>query len=812
MDIKYDVITHIENDIEKIQTKPGMYMSYLGDNGARHLSFEVINNAIDECINKNSPGDRIDITYNISTDILTVEDNGRGLPVKSMRVACTKINAGSKFTREQSGNSAGENGCGLTCVNAMSTMFNMIVNPYDEAREYHLEFSEGKEQKCYDVSGDKKIHGTRIEFAPSQKYLGRGTKMPYKEVIEWVRKQSYQIDEKIKITFEVYKGTKLVEEYKFKTSTIKDYLSEKIDGKIGPMIFLTKSTTFDEVKRITSKTNDVQKKNAKITFAFAYSNAVEPFTDSFCNFVNTIDNGDHLDGVKESICRYLAKATKDSLTEREKSKLDILWSDVQSGLNLVVNFQTNMEMIGFTGQTKQKIKSDEVLTLVKGMATDAIAKYFEDSPADLKAFVSIVKLNAKARIEMNKVKSGIIKESTDIWKEHQMKNFIPANNRGKQYKEIFIVEGDSAKGTTEAGRDPDTQAVFAIRGVSANSFKRDDKTILENVEFRDLVKVLGCNFGPKFDLSRLNYDKIIILTDADIDGFGIRSLLSAFFIKFMPEIVKAGKLYVGIPPLYEITDKKNPFVVDKHDYVDRFIKKILSEYEVFTNDSGKYPKLSDDELYDFIYDTKDYLDNLSDLSKHFKINAELIEKIMAFIALTTKGEQPTYEEVMKQINDNQVDFIAGIQKDYPEVTLEGDRVCGIIDGHYKMISISNRFIRKIKNLLPIVRKYGYNIKYRAKKSESDKKITDSIGNFLKLTIPYRPNIVTRFKGLGENDAADLWRSTLNPETRTLIQLNSENYDKEMEKFYVLHGVGKKNETARKEMMRAYTIDRDDLDN
>lgn len=515
MDIKYDVITHIENDIEKIQTKPGMYMSYLGDNGARHLSFEVINNAIDECINKNSPGDRIDITYNISTDILTVEDNGRGLPVKSMRVACTKINAGSKFTREQSGNSAGENGCGLTCVNAMSTMFNMIVNPYDEAREYHLEFSEGKEQKCYDVSGDKKIHGTRIEFAPSQKYLGRGTKMPYKEVIEWVKKQSYQIDEKIKITFEVYKGTKLVEEYKFKTSTIKDYLSEKIDGKIGPMIFLTKSTTFNEVKRITSKTNDVQKKNAKITFAFAYSNAVEPFTDSFCNFVNTIDNGDHLDGVKESICRYLAKATKDSLTEREKSKLDILWSDVQSGLNLVVNFQTNMEMIGFTGQTKQKIKSDEVLTLVKGMATDAIAKYFEENPADLKAIVSIVKLNAKARIEMNKVKSGIIKESTDIWKEHQMKNFIPANNRGKQYKEIFIVEGDSAKGTTEAGRDPDTQAVFAIRGVSANSFKRDDKTILENVEFRDLVKVLGCNFGPKFDISKLNYDKIIILTDAD---------------------------------------------------------------------------------------------------------------------------------------------------------------------------------------------------------------------------------------------------------------------------------------------------------
>lgn len=810
MAIKYDVITHIENDIEKIQTKPGMYMSYLGDNGARHLSFEVINNAIDECINKNSPGNRIDITYNITTDVLTVTDNGRGLPVQSMRVACTKINAGSKFTREQSGNSAGENGCGLTCVNAMSTMFNMIVNPYDESKEYHLEFSEGKEQKCYDVKGDSKTHGTRIEFAPSQKYLGRGTKMPYKEVLEWVKKQSYQIDEKLKITFEVYKGTKLVEEYKFKTSTIKDYLSEKVEKTLGPTIFLSQSTTFDEVKRITSKQNDVQKKEAKITFAFAYSNTSEPFMDSFCNFVNTIDNGDHLDGVKEVLCRYLSKATKDSLSDREKSKMDILWSDVQAGLNLVVNFQTNMEMIGFTGQTKQKIKSDEVLSLVKGMTNDAITKFFDEHPAELKSLVGIIKINAKARIEMTKVKSGIIKESTDIWKEHQMKNFIPANNRGKQYREIFIVEGDSAKGTTEAGRDPDTQAVFAIRGVSANAFKRDDKTILDNEEFKNLVKVLGCNFGPKFDLERLNYDKIIILTDADIDGFGIRALLSAFFIKFMPDIIKAGKLYVGIPPLYEITDKKNPFVVDKHDYVDRFIKKIRNEYEVFIDDCGKYNKLSDSAMYDFIYDTKDYLDTLNDLSKHFKINAELIERVAAFIALTTTEDEPSFETVMKAIDKQQADFIAGIQKDYPEVVLKGDRLCGIIDGRYKMLEISARFIRKVKPLLSIIRKYGYFIKYRAIKT--DKKVSDSIGNFLKLTIPYRPDIITRFKGLGENDAVDLWRSTLNPDTRTLVQLNSSNYEQEMEKFYVMHGASKKNALDRKNMMQSYTIDRDDLDN
>lgn len=813
MGYKLDEITHIEDDIEKIQTKPGMYISYLGNRGARHLSFEVINNAIDECINKNSPGDTIDITYDISTDILTVEDNGRGLPPQSMRIACTKINAGSKITRESSGTSAGENGVGLTCVNAMSTIFELKVFSANDNKTYTLEFNEGKETDYKESPNPSGRHGTIVRFAPSQKYLGRGTRLPYKEVVEWVEKLSYLFSKKLKVRFEIWDDDQLIEEYKFKTRPLKDYLSSKVPESISPVISLDSSRKFTEEVR-----DRKIKRVANLTICFCYDNSMEPFNDSFCNFINTIDHGDHLDAVKEVMNRYLTNATKKSLSDRDKEKLDICWADVQTGLNIAVNFETDMQQLGFTGQTKQKVKSDLVYSLVKEMASDLINEFFDGNKDILDKLIKIIKLNAKARIEMNKIKSSVVKESTDFWKEHQMDNFVPANNRGRNYRELFIVEGKSAKGSAAQARDPDTQAIFAVKGVSANAINRDSTTILDNKEFRELVKVMKCNIGPKFDLSKLNYNKIFIMTDADIDGFGIRSLLSAFFIKFLPDIITAGKLYIAVPPLYETDDKDNPFIVDTHEYIDRYIKKLRGYYEVSVyNEQRKLAKLGNDETYEFAYETRDYLDNLSSLGKHFKISMKFIERVAAFIAMYTEGEEPNVDEVRNVIQDNNVELLSGLQREFPEMMMnipdnnDNIRFFGVIDGKYKSLEISQRFIHRLKPLMDIYRKYGCNIKVRLKK-ESEKAKTMTLSEFFEITTKYRPNIVTRFKGLGENDPEDLWRTTLNPDTRVAIQLKIEDYDADMEMFRIMHDDGKKYSKLRKEMMASYTIDRDDLDN
>lgn len=511
MEYKLDKITHIEDDIEKIQTKPGMYMSYLGNRGARHLAFEVINNAFDECLNKSSPADTVIITYDTENDIMTVTDNGRGLPPESMKVACTKINAGSKITRESSGSSAGENGVGLTCVNAMSRYFKMTVKAINENKIYELEFNEGKEVSDTSRKNSGATHGTTIEFSPSQQYLGKNTKIPYKEVLEWVEKLSYLFSTKLKVKFEVWKGTKLKEEFKIKTRPFSDYLSSHVDSMMTPVVSMSDSEDFIEEVR-----DKKQKKSARLTFCFCYSTILPEFNDSFCNLINTIDNGDHLDAVKEVLNRFLSSAAKKALTDREAAKYDITWADVQSGMNIAVNLDTDMQNLGFTGQTKQKIKSEQVYDLVKSMATRTVQKYFDEHKDVLDKLVKVIKLNAKARVEMNKIKSSVIKETTTFWDEHRMKNFVPCNNRGKsQHKELFLVEGKSAKGAAQLARDPDTQALFAFRGVSANAFKRDGTTILDNEEFKNLTKVLGCNIGPKFDINKLKYDMIIIFTDAD---------------------------------------------------------------------------------------------------------------------------------------------------------------------------------------------------------------------------------------------------------------------------------------------------------
>ena len=801
MEYKLDKIEHIENDIDKIRIKPGMYMSYVGSKGTLHLSKEIINNCIDECENKDSPGDTIEISYDIATGVFTATDNGRGIDPDGMLNACTKINAGSKFTRATGGNTAGENGCGLTCVNAMSEKFEMIVNIANTRKTYSLTFNEGVLVEQKEKSNTSGKHGTTIRFSPSRIALGKKSDLPWEEMVKWVKSIMYLLKEKIRVNITIWKGQKLVDEYKLKSKPFTELLKDNVakDKRLSDVITINNSMKTDEVLM-----GKKYKRTISLTCAFCYATS-EPYIDTYCNFVNTIDNGSHFDAVKESLCRYFVKATKDSMSERDKLKMDIVWADVMDSLSIVINLGSDYS-VGFTGQTKQKIDKEEIFDFCKLLCSEGIDKYFSEHKEQLTQMIKNVRLNAKARTEANKAKQSVIKETTNIWKEHAMPMFVPANNRGKQYKELFIIEGESAKGSAELGRDPDTQALFAMRGVSANAFKRDEAGILKNEVFKNLITIMKCNIGAKFKLEDLAYDKIIIMTDADIDGFGIRSLVAAFFIRFFPEIVKAGKLYVVVPPLYEINDKKNPFVIDKKDYVNRFIKSISKLYSVTL--AGHEKKLDKDEMYDFIYSTKDTLQDIDDLSRHFRINPQLIECVIAFIAAKVRGEWK-YSDMPSIVEKYQRELMIGVQKLYPEVSYNNGFLRGIIDGRLKSLELNERFFRRAYRLYDIYRKYGYMI--TVEDSEKNSRIM-SIYDFLNLTKQYRPNIITRYKGLGENDADDLWTTTLNPDNRTLIQLTIDDYDKDMDMFHIMHSQAPKYAKARKDMMSAYHIDRDDLDN
>lgn len=802
-----DKLEFIESDIKKIQMKTGMYISYVGEKGATHLAKEIIQNAIDECDNPNSPAKNIIITIDLLEDSITVEDDGRGIPEDTfpLDIVCTKLQSGSKFTREQGGKTAGENGVGMTACCALSSSFSLTSVRGNEA--HTITFAEG--EKIGDTKMPvKKSHGTIVKLSPSQKYLGKSAKISKKAILSWVESISYFIPEKCKMVLNVTKGLQQVETYKFKNRPLVELLKSKIaDEVMSPVLDFEVSQKMEEEVRETSGKTKKVKRDLAVQVVLVYTSSIEPYIDSYCNYINTTSGGVHIDAVKEALWRFFMKKTNESMTDREKEKYRILKIDIEQGMNIIVNLSTDMQM-QLVGQTKNAVGNDDLADPIKKMVTDWLEKYFNEHKDRLASFVKLIKTNCKARIEANKVRTATIKNSKDRFDKFKYDKFTPCNNEGKAYKELHLCEGDSAANCLVDGRDPDTQAFYALRGVTANGFKRDAVTVLDNAEWRTYVTLLKCGWGPTFDVNKCYYDKIIIDTDSDIDGYGISSGVGAFHILYMPELVKAGKLYKSYAPLYHIDDKQHPFVRDKREYIEIYQDKIIRNYQVKLYNKNSSP-LSKEEFKRFIFDTEGYPDELIRIAKHFGVNKFLIERIAAYLVYTHNETA----DMTKLFTDNKfvVGVLEAVQRKFPEVSIKGGySFRGVINGRFQSIAINNRFIKKCADIMDIYRKYGYSMMVREK--DSDSYVEMSIGEFLDTANRYKPKIITRYKGLGEANSKQLWDTTLNPDTRILVQLTLEDLEKDLAIFEKLHGQSKQNLEDRKQMMSAYKINRDDLDN
>lgn len=799
---KDDRMEYIEDDISKIQLKTGMYISYVGEKGALHLAKEGIQNAIDECANPKSPAKNIKITLDVLEDSVTIEDDGRGIPEDDfpMDVLCTKLNSGSKFTREQGGASSGENGVGNTAINGLSETFEWAS--YRNNNEHKICFKEGR--KVSDTTKkSKKEHGCILKFIPSKKYLGKTAKIPKKGLVTWIESISHFIPKDCKIVLEIRKGLDIMETLKYKSRSISELLKENMsDEVIYPIQYGSASTKLEEDFQGERKI----KRDLFVEFAFSYTSSIEPWIDSYCNYVNTTSGGVHLNAVQDALVKYFMKKTNESMSDKEKEKYRVLKIDVEAGLNLVVNVFTTMQM-QFVGQTKNEVSNDQLFEPIKQLVTNEIDKFFSNNKDKISTIAKIIKTNCKARIDASKLKSATIKETVNKFDKHKMDNFTPCNNDGKAYKELHLCEGNSAKGSLVDGRDPDTQAFLAFRGVGKNGFKSDISTILDNKEWKQYVTLLKTNFGPKFDLSKLYYDKIIIETDSDIDGNNITSIIGVFHALYLPELVKAGKLYKAVAPLYHIDDKKHEFVRDKKEFAEVYQDKIIKNYQVILVSSSEKKPLKTSEFKELIFDTQEYSDELIRVSKHFGVNKFLIERIASYLIM--KYEKPDLDKLFAD-NKFRLEFVEMIQNKFPEVTLKGTHaIRGIIDGRFQSIAINNRFLKKVEDLATVYLKHGYSMLVKEKDSEYRQM---SIGEFLDSANRFRPKIITRYKGLGEANSKQLWDTTLNPDNRILIQLTMEDLERDLAIFRKLHGTSNQDKQLRKEMMASYKIRREDLDN
>ena len=513
-----DKFDHLVSDISKMRLRFRQYISFANELGAKAVVDEIINNALDECRNPRSPGNKVHIEFDERTGFITVSDNGRGMPTNIMEEVFTTLNSGSNlFTANKAGLKAevvGQNGVGSLATCALAEHVEMIS--YRGGTEdvcKHLIYEEGEKVSDTTTKCSKDKHGMTIIFKPS-KVMGKNTRIVWKDIEYELSNLQYLNKHSIKMDAIYYNSKGELIEYKYKIAPFENILSRNTDTEFLSTKYLVK---FHDDNVDEELNGEHVKRYMEMDIAFAYVSSLTPYIDSFSNSLNTVDNGDHLDGAIEALCRYLQTATRNSLSDKEKDKLDVKWDDVKTGLSIAVALRTNYESL-YTGQTKHKIVSPEIRKIVVQLTLDALNTYFTKNQSQLKDLISIVKMNAKARREGDKVRQAVVKNQLTNWSSYKMKNFDPCTNKGKEYKEIFIVEGNSAKGGLKQARDPHYQALFAVRGVSLNVFKASPDQIVGqngNREFTDLVTVLGCNIGSKFDINKLNYDKIIIATDAD---------------------------------------------------------------------------------------------------------------------------------------------------------------------------------------------------------------------------------------------------------------------------------------------------------
>ena len=820
-----DKYIHLAEDIEKMRQKFRMYISFSNQLAAKAIVLEILYNAVDECRNPRSPADKITIAYDEREDTIVISDNGRGIPLNVLETVLTTLNSGSNIDSGSKAdlktNTLGRNGVGTLAMTALGERTE--VHSYrggTENKSKGIVFTEGKKltESEYECRPDK--HGLTVSFKPS-KILGKNTKIVWNQIREELINLQFLNAKKIKMS-SIYTnkdGKTINEEYKTQPfETMLSFRNNK-DSLISEKIRLLVEDD-DITEEIGGKKF---KRFLSMDIAFVYTDVMTPYIDSFCNGNNTIDAGSHLDGTIEGMCRYFQQITKNSLTERDK--IDIKWDDVKLGLSLVVSLNTNMEEI-FTSQTKHKILNEDLEKLIRDKVIEALQKYFKQHPNKLKEIISIVKINAKARREGDKARNAVVKETMTNWGSFKMRNYTPCVNKGKEYKELYIIEGDSAKGSLNLSRNPKFQALFAIRGVSANVFKLDLNGVLENKEFNDLIKVMGCNVGSKFDLSKLQFNKIIIASDADVDGLFIRSLLCSFFFKVFPEIIEDGRLFIAEPPLYRVDDKKDPFVINKEDYLNRYIKNVVKEYQI----GGRSDKpenitfLDKNSLKEFLYNTGTYVDDLLLLAQHYKVNDVLLEMIfqefsdlLHLMNCYNASEDPNWEstkvaQLKKHANIEKM--MINISGRFPEIYYEDkDQILkGVIDGRYQSIELSDRLIRKGFPLIDLLRSlHHFRNEFVLKNIKTSTEQVLSLLETLKVLKKFQPNIEARFKGLGENNPDDIKHTTMDPNTRSLIRVHISDIENDMKVFQVLRGTSPADASARKLMMRSFKLDRSQID-
>ena len=735
--------------LEAVRKRPGMYIGDTNTNGLHHLVYEVVDNSIDEAMAGYCKNIKITMTKD---HWIKVEDDGRGIPtaihegegISAATVVLTVLHAGGKFDKDTYKVSGGLHGVGVSVVNALSKHLKMTI--YREGKINYQEFKCGIPQGVIEIIGDSpRKTGTTIEFLADDSIF-EVNKYEFAILAKRFREVAY-LNSFISITLD-NEITKTKEVYHFEGG-LKQFVED-----------MNKDTPVCDAVAFNDTVDGVE-----VDIAVMYNDTYIEKTLSFVNNIRTIDGGTHEAGFKAGLTRSIVKYLNENAAAREKDT-KITGDDVREGLIAVVSVKVPEPQ--FEGQTKGKLGSSYVKAITQKLTGDALDKYFEENPQQAKAIMEKSLMAARGR-EAAKKARDLTRKKDSMSVGTLPGKLAECQSKDPAIRELYLVEGDSAGGSAKQGRDRVFQAILPLKGKILNVEKSRLDKILKSDEIRNMITALGCGIGEDFDNEKIRYHKVIIMTDADVDGSHIQTLLLTFFFRFLRPVIENGYLYIAQPPLYRYKKGKNEIYLKDDTALSAFL--IENGLESFSFEGLGY-----NDLLDLFKIVSRYRNMLGQLGKRYSL-LEVLKYLIENSDLVNLDFPTLYEKVKEYLDAKGYNILSK--------TILNDKIQLFVqtkEGLEELIIDEELFASPYFSEAT----YIYNkLVERDLTVFEGRDLLDILDDIE--TLAKKGAYIQRYKGLGEMNPEQLWETTMIPENRRLLRVKIEDAEVASDTFTLFMG-------------------------
>ncbi|MDL2313957.1 DNA topoisomerase (ATP-hydrolyzing) subunit B [Desulfovibrio sp. OttesenSCG-928-C14] len=782
---KYDAgsITVLEG-LAAVRKRPSMYIGNTDQRGLHHLVYEVVDNAIDEAM----AGYCTKVNVRLHLDgTCSVTDNGRGIPVgihpkegvPAVQVVMTKLHAGGKFDNSSYKVSGGLHGVGVSCVNALSEWLEVTVR--QGGYKYHQRYERGVPVTELKKLGETDSRGTTVRFMPDEEIFTNSIEFSY----EILRKRLEEL---------AYLNRSLEIEFNDELSGGSDFF--RYDGGIEEFI---KNLNSGEAPIHSIVYAEGESQGIMVEFSLQYNASYKENVLTFANNIRTKEGGTHLVGFKTALTRAINGYLKNSPELTKKYKMTLSGDDVREGLTAVVSVKLPDPQ--FEGQTKTKLGNSEVAGIVSGVVYDKLSTFFEENPKDVKLIIEKAVDAARARDASRKAKD-LVRRKGALSDNSLPGKLADCQSKDPELSELFIVEGDSAGGSAKQGRDPKFQAILPLRGKILNVEKTRFDKMLANKEIKNLITAMGAGVGliggeVDIDLSKLRYHKIAIMTDADVDGAHIRTLLLTFFFRQYKELIDSGYLYIAQPPLYRVHSSRfEKFIKDDQELNTYLLDRVSKDVSIKTSSGQEIAGQDLVDLYNaiqLIRQRRKDSENAGIPDPLYLAFLEYEEKITPDL-FSPKNEYTVENDddfirVARQLN--QRGYLARVESRFTD--LEESTVLVLEDKNGKRTRLgleffnSRMYLQARKTRDELLEKCG-DFNFILQRKEDGREVSGIFELQEAILEEARKGInIQRYKGLGEMNPEQLWVTTMNPENRNMLQVTVEDAEEASEAFEQLMG-------------------------